>query len=186
MTKRIFASPLSYLVGGVLLGALIVVGALKLTERSAPTSLGLQEQVIRAVGSSTQTDFCLATGAVDGGVEGVFALDGVTGQLTLWVLNPKTGGAAGIFKHSVLGDLAVVGGKAPRLTMATGTTSAVRAGGGAKFADTVVYVGDANTGNVVGYMFAWDRNRAAAGAPQLGGFVRVAAFKGRDAAIENN
>jgi len=141
------------LAGGLLLGLGVWLGqssAHNSGEGVVPDAL--REQMAYAVGSANQSDLCLATGSIDRGIEGVFALDGVTGQLTCYAVDPKTPNVPAVqIVYNVLADLSVQGDKAPRFVMVTGAT--VPPGGGAKLASTVLYIGDANTGNTVAYMF---------------------------------
>ena len=92
----------------------------------------------------------LATGRVDDGVEGVFALDHLTGDLYCWILSPRDGTLARTLPTNVSVILNVDGDA--DYMMCTGILD-IRGGrtGGDRVGDSVVYVGDGNTGRVAGF-----------------------------------
>ncbi len=123
-----------------------------------------QEQVIPAIPqlelnagtASRSKSMSMATGLVDGNVEGLFLLDHVSGVLQCWVLSPKTGSVGGYYTANVGNDLAVAGktGSAEYM-MVTGNFFFDGNTGNLAPGQSVCYVGDASTGNVVGYGLVW-------------------------------
>ncbi|MDA7875293.1 hypothetical protein N9A77_00875 [bacterium] len=100
----------------------------------------------------------MATGLIDNNVEALFVLDHLTGNLQCWLLNTKTGNVGGIYRASAATDLAVAGKSGtPEYIMTTGNFF-FRGGssGNAKPANSICYIGDANTGNVVGYSLTYN------------------------------
>src|SRR5262245_43601067 len=93
-----------WLVVGVLIG--LFVGAM------APNA------PLHASATHGEESFALATGDIDVGLEGVFFLDMVTGELTGFVINPNTRRFTTAYKHNVLKDLGEV--SKPRFLMVTG------------------------------------------------------------------
>src|SRR5262245_11062368 len=69
------------------------------------------ETKLHAAAAQTGGSLAVATGFIEHGVEGIFVLDFVSGDLTCGVLNPRTGQMAGLFKRNVANDLGVVQGK---------------------------------------------------------------------------
>ena len=112
----------------------------------------------------------MATGLIDGNVEGLFVLDHVSGNLQCWLLSPKTGAVGGIYIANVGADLAGAGkaGEADYV-MTTGnfffsgasTTSAAPG-------QSVCYVADASSGNVVGYGLVYNKQGMKRGILQKG------------------
>ncbi len=97
----------------------------------------------------------LATGRIEEGIEGVFALDHLTGDLFCWILNPRVGTLSRSQPLNV-SQLLNVEGEADYI-MCTGILN-IRAGrsGGARVGDSVVYVGDGNTGKVAALSVLYD------------------------------
>jgi hypothetical protein len=129
---------------------------------------------LHALGSDTGTSMSLATGPIDGNMEGVFFLDFVTGDLRCMVLYPrKPDMVGGVFQTNVIKDLGIEGGKKPAYLMVTGAADFVGKGVSAKPGGSVVYVLDQNTGAFAGYGLTWDATSATALRPQAGALVRL-------------
>jgi hypothetical protein len=132
----------------------------------------------------------MATGMIADGVEGIYVLDHVTGDLQCWVINMHgygSGAFSGRFKTNVMRDLNVDASKAPKFAMVTGSV-AFRGGtsGALNPAGSVVYVSDTSTGNIVAYSVMWDSARASSGGaqdPRNTSLRLVGAGEGRTAAI---
>lgn len=171
---------------GLLIGVGMLAGALIATQSQSPSQLEIDwpETPLHATASHGESSLTMATGPIDEDAEGVFILDHLTGDLQCWVPSArKPGTYAGLFTYNVLRDLDVGGDKQPKFVMVTGgvnfrgTTGAVRPAG------TVVYVADANSGNVAIYSVPWNRSMASSGRPQNGQLLRMLTGKGRNAAI---
>ncbi|WP_145057395.1 hypothetical protein [Lignipirellula cremea] len=173
---------------GVLLGAVATLGGSRWLASNVeqPQGFVIPEQILRASGAAAQTQFCIATGPVDGDIEGLFTLDGLTGELNGIVFYARTGLPGGHFKHNVLNDLGLGAGvaKEPRFVMVTGGAQFNRGGGGVRPANCVIYVAEANSGHIAAYTFNWNNQAAAVGQAQQGGFNLLGQFKGRSVAIE--
>ncbi len=190
-------SPWLMLTAGAVIGAVVAVSAVKLMETEQPTVIiqppsaaqlaeaQSQQAKVHAFGASSADTVMLATGPVDDTTEGCFALDSVTGALTMVAPNVRTGQFSNLFKGNVLNDLQVQRGKAPKFVMVAGQSTFVRGAGINQPGRTVVYVADANTGNMVAYGFQWNQNAQKAGAPQAGTFMRLGVFKVREALLDN-
>jgi hypothetical protein len=133
----------------------VFLGMLAVLHNSAP--FGFPETVLQAAATHGGSTMAIATGPIDEGVEGLFVLDFITGQLQCSVLNPRTGQIGGLFKHNVVGDLGVEQGKQPKYLLVTGQASFRTSGGNIRPAESIVYVADENTGNFAAYMLPWNR-----------------------------
>ena len=111
--------------------------------------------ILRADAATSGRGLSLATGFVAREIDALFVLDHLTGNLQCWMLNPQTGQIGGIFKTNVNGDLGVT--KAGDVDFVMVTTRIRTAGrqreGNLRPGESLVYVGDGNTGKVVGYGF---------------------------------
>jgi hypothetical protein len=99
----------------------------------------------------------LETGPLKDGMEGLFALDHVTGDLYCTVPNARTGGLYQ-YQHNVCADLTVKKTANSRFTMVIGEAKFQR---GDTIADSIVYVADTSTGNWIAYGLPWDWPRGA-------------------------
>jgi hypothetical protein len=107
----------------------------------------------------------MSTFLLEDGVEGLATLDSLTGELKVFVINPKTGKFTLGGKRNLLSDLKIERGKKVSLLMVSGVTKfAGAAGAGATFASGVLYVMDGNTGKFVAYSIAYPPGALAAAA----------------------
>jgi hypothetical protein len=116
------------------------------------------ELPLYATATDAGTSMSMATGFIDGDMEGVFILDFVTGELAGIVLNSnKPDLIGGLFKTNVVKDLGVEADKKPAYRLVTGAANFVVGKAGAKQPGRcVVYVLDENSGNFAGYGFEWN------------------------------
>ncbi len=100
--------------------------------------------------ASSGKQLSMATGRIEEGVEGVFALDHLTGDLFCWYLNPRDGSLARSAPVNVATYFNVDGDS--DYVMCTGLLN-VRGGrsGGDRLANSVVYVGEGNSGKVAAF-----------------------------------
>jgi hypothetical protein len=127
----------------------------------------------------------MATGLIDNNVEALFVLDHLTGNLQCWLLNTKTGTVGGIYRASAATDLAVAGKSGtPEYIMTTGNFF-FRGGssGGNKPANSVCYIGDANTGNVVGYSLSYNEQALSRGGAVNGALKLICKGAARSAIV---
>lgn len=154
---------------GMLVGAL----ATAVLRNALPPCL--PETVLHATSSHSGETFAMATGRIDEEVEGLFRLDYLTGDLQCWVYYPNALRFGGAFKHNVIPELGSRQGKRPNYVMVTGEVGFPR---GAGAADCIIYVTDANTGNVAAYTIPWNRTAARTGTPQAGEFQVLGTVNG--------
>lgn len=101
---------------------------------------------LHAVATDRQDNFAIATGIVDDGIEGVFFLDFLTGDLKGAIINPVRGNIGLTYSQNVLADLKVDPAKNPKFMMVTGSMQVRGPGGPGQYADTVIYVAEATSG----------------------------------------
>ena len=143
---------------GVGLGLLVGLGMLAGTTVTASLNpFEMLEKQIHASATHGGESMAIATGLIDEGVEGLFILDFITGELTCQVLNPRTGTLAGLYKRSVSNDLGTEQGKQPKYLMVTGTLKVRQNVSNVKPAESIVYIADANTGRYVAYLLPWNK-----------------------------
>ena len=139
---------------GLLLGlttGLAVHVGLESRPSAGGSGLPLEELKLRASASHGSETFAMATGMLDD-TEGVFMLDYLTGDLTCFVLNSRTGKFAAMFRTNVWKEMPVEKGKKPTYVMCTGAWSFQGGNsGGGRMGDCVVYVADCNSGAFVAY-----------------------------------
>lgn len=130
-------------------------------------------QLNAATGARTKS-MSMATGLIDGNVEGLWILDHVTGNLQCWVLSPRTGLVSGIYRANVSEELG--GGKAgeSEYMMATGTFLFDGGKvGNVNPGQSICYIADASTGNVVGYGLIYDKQAINRGVVQGGALTVI-------------
>lgn len=143
---------------GAGLGLLVGLGMLAGTTITASLNpLEMLEKQLHASATHGGDSMAIATGLIDEGIEGVFILDFITGELTCQVLNPRTGTLAGLYRRTVSADLGTEQGKQPKYLMVTGTLRMRQNISNVRPAESIVYIADANTGRYVAYLLPWNK-----------------------------
>lgn len=117
----------------------------------------IEELKLKAFGAHGSDTFAIATGPVDGNVDGIFCLDFLTGDLTGYVMSPRFGKFFAAFRTNVTKDLPVEQGKATKYAMALGRINVLSTYTNIKPGASVIYVADCNTGIVAAYAFPWNQ-----------------------------
>lgn len=164
---------------GLLIGGATTIGVLIGQHDLTANLPGLEELKLKAMASHGSDTFAIATGPVDEEVEGLFTLDFVTGDLQCYVVNSRSALPGGWFKTNIAKDLPPERGKKPNYLMVTGAYAPRATAGNARPAASLIYVVDANTGEVACYTFPWAKALAAGGAPQAREMSLVAKWKTR-------
>ena len=122
--------------------------------------------------------FAIATGLVDSGVEALYFLDYLTGDMRAAVINPKTGKFNSFFTRNIAADFGGAG-RSTGYLMVTGSADMPRGTSKFQYARSIVYVAEATTGKVAAYTIPWNSSAQAAGASQYGEFqtLDVEAFR---------
>ena len=160
------------LAAGSLLGLGMLIGTLA-TLRWERADMEFPYTALHASATHGGDNFAMATGPIADGVEGVFFLDFITGDLQCWVINPRTGFLGGRFQHNVLIDLGADRSKKPSYLMVTGVADFRTGGGAITPAESVVYIADANTGRFAASSLPWNRNAAAVNQGQVASMVLI-------------
>jgi hypothetical protein len=169
---------------GLTIGGAMTVGVLLGQRTNSVAQLpGFEDLRLKAMASHGGDNFAIATGPVDDEVEGLFTVDYLTGDLQCFVPNPRTGGMAGMFKANVANDLAVERGKKPYYLIATGQFNFASSTGNQRPASCLVYIVDANSGDVACYTFPWNKSATAAGVTQATPMTLAGKWKARNIAI---
>jgi hypothetical protein len=113
--------------------------------------------------------FAIATGNVDEGVEALYFLDFLTGDMRAAVINPKTGKFNSFYTRNIATDFGGAGRNSGYL-MVTGSVDMPRGSNNFQYADSIVYVAEAGTGQVAAYTIPWNSSMQAAGKTQYGEF----------------
>ncbi len=163
---------LTFVVGiGIASGIGVYVGNQLAQDRMIESLPPLQ---LNAGTASRSKSVSMATGLINGNVEGLFVLDHISGNLQCWLLSPKTGAIGGIYVANAAADLAG-GGKAGEAdyVMTTGNFFFNGTKSSSEFpGQSVCYVADSNTGNVIGYGLVYNQQGMKRGVPQKG-FLKV-------------
>lgn len=147
------------LVAGPILGLIIGFGA-----------RGLWPNVpLHATATEGYESFSIATGFVDSGVEGLYFLDYLTGDLRGAVVNAKTGEFNAFFTKKIADDFSS-SGRSAKYLMVTGMADMPRGRAGFQPAKSIVYIAEASSGQVAAYIMPWNTSMASAGKPQTGEF----------------
>lgn len=147
------------------------------TQETKPFEIPME---LRA-GTSSRTDsLSMATGLIDNNVEGLWVLDHLTGNLQCWVLGPRTGAVGAIYATNITKDLGIGRAGEAELMMVTGNFLWDGGNTGNNIpGQSICYVGDAKTGNVVGYGVLYNRQDIKRGNLQAGPLRLVCQGKAR-------
>ncbi|MEN0110885.1 MAG: hypothetical protein AAF805_09190 [Planctomycetota bacterium] len=175
------------LAAGVALGAWLRSGEGDATPFQIPASV-LPALEVDATATQAHDNFVIATGFVDDGIEGLYFLDFLTGELRGVVLNERGPGFACYYRRNIMEDFGQQAVKNPKYLMVTGRLNGVARGPalpGGRLARTAIYVVEANSGQVVAYGLPWSPSMAAAGKQQSGTFIPLARETLREATIRD-
>ena len=183
MLKRVVRKPWLMLISGLTVGTLLGVTLKQHTQ----SGWELPVTELQATATHGGATMVIATGPIDDGIEGLFVLDFITGELQCSVLNPRNGQLGGMYKHNVVTDLGVAeGNKQPKYLMVTGIANFRVGGGNVRPAKSVVYVADGNTGRYAAYMLPWNRQAAQFNFAQVNPFVLLGKGTARNVQLEAN
>ena len=110
---------------------------------------------LHAVATDRQDTLAIATGEVEPGIEAVFMLDFLSGDLRAGILNPETHTFTATYYRNVVADLKVEIGKTPRYLLVTGGVY-LRTKSNWRLAPCAVYVVELTSGKMAAYSFAYN------------------------------
>lgn len=145
----------------------------------------LKAASVAATATHGNESVILCTGEVDIGIEAVYVLDSVTGELKGGVLNIRTGRFMTAYGYSdVAKDLKADGVKNPKYLMVTGEAQSSQGfGANGRFGRSVLYIAETNSGWVACYAAPWTPARATANNPATTQLQMVDRFQFRAGAI---
>ena len=155
------------LVTGILSGLVSGAVVTLLAQRDPAELFSLSEIPVHATATDSNATFAAATNFIDEDAEGLFLLDGVTGELQCVVLNHRSAKFNALFRANVAQDLGVEAGKKPEYLLVTGNVN-FRGSSNARPARSVAYVVDSATGKYAAYGVPWRRELANQGRGQTG------------------
>jgi hypothetical protein len=137
-----------------------------------------------AVATHGSDNFAIATGLVDQQIEALFFLDYLTGDLRAAIVNRRNAQFTGYFQHNVMADFAGISDQ-PKFLMVTGMAGLVRGAGPSQLGECLIYIAEASSGQVAAYAIPYNSTLQASGAPQRGGFIKVAQGSFRDTFVRD-
>ena len=156
---------------GVSAGLLLQSGS---GQPSAAT-LSLPPLEAHAMASQSHDNFVIATGYVEDGVEALFFLDFMTGDLKATAIGNRSPGFSAYFQYNISADFDMTGVKNPKYLMVTGLARDLKiASPAGRMGRTALYIVEATSGQVVAYGLPWNPSLYSAGKPQRGTFIPLA------------
>ncbi|MCG8448584.1 MAG: hypothetical protein MI725_03265 [Pirellulales bacterium] len=115
-------------------------------------------------------NFAIATGFVDRGVEAIYFLDFLTGDLRAAVISRRTGQFDAVYQYNVQQDFGTQI-KNPKYLMVTGIADLPRGARNTQLGNSLIYIAEATTGQLYCYALPWDSSASAAARPQTNQFI---------------
>jgi hypothetical protein len=165
---------------GLVISSVVALLCLHVTGFFEAARMRWLETKLHAAAAQSGDVMAVATGAIDEGVEGLFVLDFISGDLTCGVMNPRTGTIGGLFKRNVVQDLGVEQGKQPKYLMTTGIYTSPARGSNTRPAQSIVYVADSTSGRYMGYSLPWNSQLLNANVPQIQPMVPIGGGSARN------
>lgn len=139
-----------------------------------------------ASASQGHDNFVIATGMVDDGVEALYFLDFLTGDLKATVVNERSRGFNAFFEYNIANDFNLSEVRNPKYLMVTGIARNLSTpGAGGQVGESVLYVVEATTGQLVAYVLPWKPGFQSAGKVQRGTFIPLARTELRTAFVRD-
>jgi hypothetical protein len=110
---------------------------------------------LHASATDRQDTLAIATVEVEPGIEAVFMLDFLSGDMRAGILNPETHTFTATYFRNIVADLKVEIGKTPRYLMVTGGAY-MRTKSNWRLAPCAVYVVELTSGKMAAYGFAYN------------------------------
>ena len=167
---------------GLLFGVGMVIGTIvgistSATPNASIVGYEIDGKVLQAATGDSSDQFAIATGKVSDTAEGVFMLDGLSGELQCIVPYTRTSSFGGLFKTNVFTDLKIEAATTPRFLMVTGEANF---SGNSRPGNCIVYIVNADTGHYVAYGVPWNRQMETNGRAQQGQLVGLTSGKARN------
>lgn len=153
MLKKIYPAMAIFL--SILLGSVCTLLMSRALSKDS-VIIGVPQGVHASTASGTD-GFSVATGPIDENVEGLFLLDGLTGDLTCNVVSVFNGKFFARMQRNVLNDLNLDNDKNTRLLMVTGSWRFRSQTSQRRPSNSLVYVVDSSSGNYAAYAVPWNK-----------------------------
>lgn len=141
---------------------------------------------LHATATDRFENYAIATGEVDDGVEAIYFLDFLTGELRAAVLSKQRPPRFNSFyQRNIAMDLGVDPSKNPRYLMVTGLVDIRRGASRMSPSNAVVYVAEITTGTVAAYAIPWNADRHASGQIFHGEIIPLDKTKFRTAIVRD-
>jgi hypothetical protein len=115
----------------------------------------MPRSTLNASATDRSESFAMATGPIDNGVEAVFTLDFLSGDLNGAVLNPGTRTFTVTYHRNLAADFKLEAGRSPKFMMVTGQAY-LRTGSNYRLAPCAIYVTELTTGKMAAYTFPYN------------------------------
>ncbi len=142
-----------------------------------------QGSLVQATATHGESNFAIATGPADSGIEAFYFLDFLTGDLRAAVISRRTFKFAAVFERNIQGDFEMT--KNPKYLMVTGTAELPRGSGSSQIGSSLVYVAEATTGQVCVYALPFSSSLNNAGKPQRDSLRLIASGSFRTTAVRD-
>ena len=127
----------------------VIIGVLAIGRPQPPLSMPMP---VFATATHGQDNFAVSTGQLEEGLDAIYFLDYLTGDLRVAALNIRSHRFQSFYHRNILQDLGSKDGvKNPRYLMVTGVADLQRGAGNQRLGRAVVYVAELNTGVCVAY-----------------------------------
>ncbi len=167
-----FSSTSLWLVAVACLATGVAAGVL--ATRNSEPALTLPPIDVHAMATASHDNFVIATGVVEDGTEGLFFLDFLTGDLKATVVNSRGSGFNAYYQYNIANDFNTGAVQNPKYLMVTGLARDQQARGSGRMAQSILYVVEATSGQLVAYGIPYSRANQTAGKPQVGTFIPLA------------
>ncbi len=157
----------------LIVGALVGIGLMQFWPQTP----------LHATATDRREGFAIATGLMGDGVEAIYFLDFLTGDLTAAVISRHTSKFTAIYKRNVLEDFGADPSKSPQFLMVTGEVNLIRGAATLRPSDAALYIAELNSGKVAAYAIPWDKTALASGRPSEGTFIPLDRVQFRTTAI---
>jgi hypothetical protein len=162
--------------------AIFIAGFWIGASRGGDVTWHLPTTPIYATATDSSKDLVIATGHVAEEIEGLFALDGLSGDLQCTVFNPNANAFNAVYRRNVLADLQLDATKNPQFLMVTGEVLGTRRTT-RQMGSSLAYVVETGSGKFAVYAVPWRRDLFISGRAQQGELILLQAGSMRTAAV---
>lgn len=147
---------------------------------------GLWPQVpLHAVATHGQDNFAICTGPMDQDVEAIFVLDCLTGDLKAAVMNVQMRRFNTRYEYNVQRDLALGEIKNPQFRIVSGYANIRQNVAAGQVGNSVIYVAEMSSGQLVAYGVPWVSGRASGMMPVTTTLIPLDKWQFRTTAIRD-